>query len=262
MKRTAFTLMELLVVIAIVAILISIITPAVRAVKSQARTVICSSNQAQLALKLSMYDNDNGSFPFGFNGQSILTPPGGSVGNLVNDKYGWWWFHYIEEDTAPKSTLWCPSRKFSDPLINANILCGNYGTNRSVCKDPPGLVVVNGNEFLGMPLSTGNIRQPSKVLLLSDSGYSQVSWKAATDAVSPHFDNPKREINFYIPGMEINNNRPQTAAAFTESVGGRHPKRTVNVIFVDGHNERIRADDLTVTIAGAGEYRNLFQWKP
>ncbi|MBW8017653.1 MAG: type II secretion system protein [Planctomycetes bacterium] len=261
MNRNAFTLIELLVVIAIVAILISIITPAMRAAKKQARTVICSSNQAQLALKLSMYDNDNSSFPYGFNDQNTAIPPGGGVGNIVDDRLGWWWFHYIQDTTDKKSDLWCPSRKFSDLSIKANILCGNYGINRSVCKDSSGLVGNLGNEFVGKSLSMGHIRQPSQVLLLTDSGYSQVSWRAATNAVSPHFNNPRREINFYIPGMEINKSRPLTAGSFTEAITGRHPKRTVNVIFVDGHLERIKADELTVSIT-SGVYKNLSLWKP
>jgi len=261
MNRNAFTLIELLVVIAIVAILISIITPTLRAVKNQARAVICSSNQAQLALKISMYDNDNGSFPYGFNDQNAATPPGGAVGNVVDDRVGWWWFHYIQDEYGKGNDLWCPSRIFSDLSIKANILCGNYGINRSVCKDSSGLVGIPDNEFVGKPLSMSQIRQPGQVLLLTDSGYSQASWKAATNAVSPHFDNPRREINFYIPGMEINKSRPLAAGAFTEVLAGRHPNGTVNVMYVDGHRERIKSDELTVTIT-AGVYKNISRWKP
>ncbi len=261
MNRNAFTLIELLVVIAIVAILISIITPAMRAVKKQARAVVCGSNQAQLALKLSMYDNDNGSFPYGFDDQNTAIPPEGLVGDIVDDRLGWWWFQYIQDDFDEKSDLWCPSRNVSDLSIRANILCGNYGINRSVCKDSPGLVGVQSNEFVGRSLSLAHIRQPWQVVLLTDSGYSQVSWKAATNAVSPHFENPRREINFYIPGMEINESRPLTIASFPEALAGRHPNRTVNVIYVDGHLERIKADELTVSIT-AGVYKNLSLWSP
>jgi len=261
MNRNAFTLIELLVVIFIVAILVSIISPAMRAVKEQACAVVCSSNQAQLALKLSMYDNDNSSFPYGFNDQSNSIPPGGTVGSIMADRLGWWWFHYIQDLFDKKSDLWCPSRNFSNPSIKANILCGNYGINRSICKDSPGLVGGVDDEFVGKPLSMARIRQPSQVLLLTDSGYSQVSWKAATNAVSPHFDNTGREMNFYIPGMQINKSRPLTAGSFTESVTGRHPNRTVNVIYVDGHLKRIRADELTVSITDSVN-KNISLWKP
>lgn len=261
MNRNAFTLIELLVVIAIIAILISIITPALRAVKTQAQTVICSSKQAQIALKLNMYDNDYGSFPYGFDDQNTAIPTGGLVGNIVDDRLGWWWFQYIQDDFDKKSDLWCPSRNISDMSIRANILCGNYGINRSICKDSSGLVGVMGDDFVGKSLSISSVRQPSQVLLLTDSGYSQVSWKAATNAVSPHFDNPKREKNFYIPGMEINKSRPLINVFFKEAAAGRHPNRTVNVLYVDGHQARIVADELTVEAASGG-YTNLSPWKP
>ena len=48
MRKKGFTLIELLVVIAIIALLLSIVMPALRKVKSAARMVICSNNQKQL----------------------------------------------------------------------------------------------------------------------------------------------------------------------------------------------------------------------
>jgi prepilin-type N-terminal cleavage/methylation domain-containing protein/prepilin-type processing-associated H-X9-DG protein len=261
MKRNAFTLLELLVVIAVMAILMSIITPTMRGVKNQALSVVCSSNMTQLSLKLAMYDNDNNSFPYGFDDQNTAIYTGGLVGNIVDDRLGWWWFQCIQDDYDKKSDLWCPSRNVSDLSIRTNILCGNYGINRSVCKDSPGLVGALGNEFVGKPLSITRIRQPSQVLLLTDSGYSQVSWKAATNAVSPHFDNPRREKNFYIPGLSMNISRPDTCSSFVEALGGRHSNKTVNIIYVDGHSERKKADELTVEMK-SGKYTNLSLWKP
>jgi prepilin-type N-terminal cleavage/methylation domain-containing protein len=54
--RKAFTLIELLVVIAIIALLLSIIVPALRKAKDQARKVICASNLSQLGKALEMYE--------------------------------------------------------------------------------------------------------------------------------------------------------------------------------------------------------------
>jgi prepilin-type N-terminal cleavage/methylation domain-containing protein len=66
-KRKAFTLIELLVVISIIALLMSILMPALSRVKKQARTVACLSKLKQWGLFFSMYAEDyNGRFMKGF----------------------------------------------------------------------------------------------------------------------------------------------------------------------------------------------------
>jgi prepilin-type processing-associated H-X9-DG protein len=58
-RRIAFTLVELLVVIGIIAVLISLLIPALGRVRAQSQTVACGSNLRQLGLAFSMYCHDN-----------------------------------------------------------------------------------------------------------------------------------------------------------------------------------------------------------
>lgn len=265
MRGLGFTLVELLIVIAVIAVLMSILVPISHTAREQARAVVCGSNLKQLSLNLTIYAEENETFPYGFDASTVGTvwPPPRYPGNPLYDLHGWWWFTSLAggltDTPAPKTIYWCPSRNIQDMGPKINILLGNYGVNRAICKDAPSMI---RGEFIGTPLALHQIRRPEETSLITDSGYSLTSWNGVTNASVPPFENARREGSFYIPGASINKERFVSPNQKADAVDGRHPNRAVNVGFVDGHVSRPKADDLFVEEID-GEYSNRYPlWLP
>jgi prepilin-type N-terminal cleavage/methylation domain-containing protein/prepilin-type processing-associated H-X9-DG protein len=73
--RKGFTLIELLVVIAIIAILLSILMPALTNIKEQGKRMVCLSNVRQMTMGWCMYADDNDDKLVGPWARSYPTPP-------------------------------------------------------------------------------------------------------------------------------------------------------------------------------------------
>ena len=246
MKHRCFTLIELLVVIGIVAFLLAILIPVLHSVRQHAKALACSSRMRKLTLDLIMYETKNQAFPYGFR-DSFTPPPGGYPGNAAYDRMGWWWFNVLEGygDETKKRTLRCPSKLLRHYNLTSNLLYGNYGVNRSICKSPDG-IQSHWKEFVGVPLGRPDIPQPSRTLLIVDSGYSIISWWHATDVPPAPLDSNRKEDTAYVPGLKINKDKNLLFGQKQDAIDGRHPNKTVNVGFVDGHVARKKADDLFV----------------
>jgi len=65
MKKHGFTLIELLVFIAIIALLISLLIPAIQAAREMARRSQCSNNMKQMALAMNVYHESLKTLPPG-----------------------------------------------------------------------------------------------------------------------------------------------------------------------------------------------------
>lgn len=105
MKKRAFTLIELLVVISIIAVLMSILIPALSKVRKQGKILVCANNERQLTLAMSVYASDNnGHFVAIFRDAAI---GGSDSGNILHRDPAETFRPYL--GTEDSSTVWtCP----------------------------------------------------------------------------------------------------------------------------------------------------------
>lgn len=185
-KRRAFTLMELLVVISIIALLMSIMMPALGKAKELARKVLCAANAKQLAMSFNLYSMsydgylvpDRGLRPSGY-------LPGAEGAQPWDSKMAALWDS--KKDDAYKKYLICPSDKkkrlpdpnpIYDPYRKSpdDFAIRSYGPNYSLYNNlwPSSinsgsyLWAASGNQTM-IPAKSSNVFRPGETILIGEN---------------------------------------------------------------------------------------------
>ncbi len=184
MKRKNFTLVELLIVIGIIAILASLLLPALSKARDKAKSTLCQNNMKQLGQYFTFYADDNGGCMFT---------------SLVNTSmWAQWWYLSVTSprcnNTVQKLML-CPSR---NPNVVSNIFSSNgydYGMNNYILK------FTAANNWVWPRIH--RIKTPSMKAYLMDSSGNYLISTAATPAFR-HSNNTTNTL--YVDGHVTSNN--------------------------------------------------------
>ena len=219
-RRTAFTLIELLVVISIIALLISILLPALQNAREAARTLSCASGLKQVQLGLIQYAQDSeGSLPW-----SDDVTPGANIiwSGMIAAK-----FKYIPS----AEIFWCPSH---DPsfLLPAGRTPGRmYNT---MMEDPHSIEYwaytgYSAGRYSVMPIGPVGFDAPGRHLAnLNDGRLPTSQLVALTEAYWGTQTPPQCGYYYFVPGA---------SRLFTHG-------DSLNTSYLDGHVETLKAGDV------------------
>jgi prepilin-type processing-associated H-X9-DG protein len=195
-----FTLVELLVIIAVIAILVSILLPALKKARSKAYQITCTNNFKNISHATNLYSSDYG-------GYLIPAYMGSSVQGLGG------WYKYTEmylpySKTSPnkKGIYFCLSSKLWFESSGSPV--SNYAWNANL-----------GSEFMARQPKQGQITHPSSLFVVADAGFPPNQ--------TPSY--PQQCVyRFGLDGGEILADRSNFGLGVPHNLGS-------NISFADGH---------------------------